>query len=104
MHLSKNMKIFIWHNVKVGIKTVPTNIGKLCAGETFETLMSKSGIEQFYDLCPSYKEFHVNNSLPELWGKKRSQVRWGSYTDSRNLMSLSQAIRFCQLLRNPPTG
>lgn len=56
---------------------MPTNTGRLCAGETLETLVSKSESEQFYDLCPSYKELHINNVLPELCSKRRSKVLWG---------------------------
>lgn len=56
---------------------MPTDTGMLCAGETLETLMSNSRIEQFYDLCPSCKEFHINNILPEVCSKKKSKVLWG---------------------------
>lgn len=55
----------------------PPNTGMLCAGQTLETLMANSGTEQFCDLCPSYKQFHVNNSLPELCSKEKSKVLWG---------------------------
>lgn len=77
VHLNKNMKTVICNHVKVGSKTEYPPIRTGCVQETLETLMCKSESEQFYDLCASYKELHVNNVLPELCSKRRSKVLWG---------------------------
>lgn len=76
MHLSEKMKTLICKISRKGVKLSTHQYRHAaCRRDTWD-LLSSSGIEQFYDLCPTYKEFHVNNSLPELRCKKRTKVLW----------------------------